>query len=95
MRKATYLPLNWKLLWQLDVLSTQIVSNPTVPSVFHSDFDNFDQFINDQSGSGSIHTAHGIMLQELEVDECNDHGGSVPTMPSLPRSGKRSYDCSS
>lgn len=78
-----------------DVLSTQIVRNPTVPSVFHSDFDNFDQFINDQSGSGSIHTAHGIMLQELKVDENNDHGGSVPTMPSLPRSGKRSYDCSS
>eukprot|EP00794_Sanderia_malayensis_P002103 gene2103-2388_t len=78
-----------------DVLSTQIVRNPTVPSVFHSDFDNFDQFINDQSGSGSIHTAHGIMLQELEVDESNDPGGSVPTMPSLPKSGKRSYDCSS
>ncbi len=52
-----------------DVLSTQIVRNPTVPSFFHSDFDNFDQFINTQSGNGSIHTAHGIMLQEIEVGE--------------------------
>ena len=78
-----------------DVLSTQIVGNPIVPSVFHSDFDNFDQFINNQLGSGSVHTAHGIMLQELEVDESNDPGGSVPTLPSLPKSGKRSYDCSS
>ena len=34
--------------------------------MFHSAFDNFDQYINDVKGAGSIHTAHGIMLQEVE-----------------------------
>ena len=38
----------------------------TSPTLFHSDFDNFDQYINDVKGAGSIHTAHGIMLQEVE-----------------------------
>jgi hypothetical protein len=36
-----------------------------MPSLFHSDFDNFDQFVNDLSGSGSIYTSHGIMLQNI------------------------------
>ena len=75
------------------VLPTQIVRNPTVPSVFHSDCHNFDQFINEQSGGSSIHTAHGIMLQELEVAESSNLGGSIPIMPFSPRSGNRSYDC--
>ena len=44
------------------LLTPQIIKNPTGPSIFHSDFDNFDQFVNDLSGSGSIHTTHGIML---------------------------------
>ena len=36
------------------------------PSVFHSEFDNFHCLINDLTGKGSVHTAHGIMLQELQ-----------------------------
>ncbi len=44
-----------------NILSVQIVRNPPLPSVFHSDFDNFDQ----NTESGSIHTSHGIMLQEV------------------------------
>ena len=38
------------------LLSSQIVLNPSVPCVFHSDFDNFDQFVNDLSGDGPVHT---------------------------------------
>ena len=43
-------------------LSNQIVRNPAVPSVFHSDFENFDQFVNDLSGARSVYTANGMML---------------------------------
>ena len=77
------------------ILSIQIVRNPAVPSVFHSDFDNVDHFIYGQSGGGSIHTAHGIMLQELETGESSNSVGSIPTMPFFPRSGRRSHDYSS
>ena len=44
------------------MLTSQIVRNPGGESLFHSDFDNFDQ----NTASSSIHTAHGIMLQEVE-----------------------------
>ena len=50
-------------------LSKKIVSQPKGPSVFHSEFDNFDQLVNSLSGGGSVHTAHGIMLQEVDVSE--------------------------
>ena len=50
-------------------MSSKIVSQPTGPSVFHSEFDNFDQLVNSLSGGGSVHTAHGIMLQEVDVSE--------------------------
>ena len=49
----------------VNILSEKIIPNPNGPSLFHSDFDNFDQYINTLSGAGSIHTAHGIMLQEI------------------------------
>ena len=62
-------------------LSTQIVRSPAVPSVFYSDFDNFDQSINKQSGGTSIHSAQGITLRELEVGEKSNPGGSISTMP--------------
>ena len=42
------------------------MKNPTIPDLFHADFDNFDQYINDVNSAGSIHTAHGIMLQEVK-----------------------------
>ena len=51
------------------VLTPHIVRNPAGPSLFHSDFDNFDQYVNDLAGSGSVHTAHGIMLQNVRKDE--------------------------
>ena len=47
-------------------LSSQIVRNSAAPWIFHSDFDNFDQYVNDISGAGSIHTENGIMLQDSQ-----------------------------
>ena len=70
------------------VLSNQIIRRPIGSSVFHSEFDNFDQLINDVSGSGSIHTAHGIMMQELTRDEEQTSVG----IKEVPREKKRSLD---
>ena len=50
-------------------LSDQIIRLPKGPSLFHSEFDNFDCLLNDLTGKGSVHTAHGIMLQELHHDQ--------------------------
>jgi hypothetical protein len=47
------------------LLSPQIVRNRNVPFIFHSDFDNFDQLLNDLCGMASVHTSHGIMLQDF------------------------------
>ena len=47
------------------LLSTQIVRAPESKSVFHSEFDNFDQLLNSITGNDSVHTAHGIMLQDI------------------------------
>ena len=44
------------------MLTSQIVRHPGGESLFHSDFDSFDQ----NTASSSIHTPHGIMLQEVE-----------------------------
>ncbi len=41
-------------------LPPNIVHTPKGPSVFHSEFDNFDAIVNELYGAGSIHTAHGI-----------------------------------
>ena len=68
------------------VLTNQIVRNPTAPSVFHSEFDNFDQFVNDIQGKGSIHTAHGIMLQDI-IGDPSCHGGTVPIQEPSTRKG--------
>ena len=68
------------------LLSNQIARNPAVPSVFHSDFDNFDQFVNDLSGAGSVHTANGILLQDFEeIDSTSKAGGDVTDIPSIER----------
>ena len=48
------------------LITNEIVKNPTSPVLFHSDFDTFDQYINNVKGPGPIHTVHGIMLQEVE-----------------------------
>ena len=69
-------------------LSNQIIRSSTSASVFHSEFDNFDKLLNDMTGKGSIHTAHGIMLQEV-----SDKTVDLPDkqdLPSLPRSKRRS-----
>ena len=48
------------------LITNEIVKNSTSPVFFHSDFDSFDQYINDVKGAGSIHTAHGIKLQKVK-----------------------------
>ena len=67
------------------LLTPQIVREPGVPSIFHSEFDNFDQLVNTMSGTDSVHTAHGIVLQEVLSDDTGEHGGSVPVVPSQQR----------
>ena len=47
-------------------LSPQIVRHPDVPFVFHSDFDNYDQLLNEFCGMVSVHTSYGIMLQDFD-----------------------------
>ena len=71
------------------LLSNQIFREPNVPSLFHSDFDNFDEYVSELKGAGSIHTAHGIMMQELKCD-AGEHGGSVMEMPAMLRTTQRS-----
>ena len=68
-------------------LTNQIVRNPSGLSVFHSEFDNFDQLINDISGKGSVHTAHGIMLQEISEDSEQ----SFHELPRVERLKNRSW----
>ena len=46
-----------------NMLTSQIIRNPAGNSLFHSDFDNFDKF----TATGSVHTANGIMLQEVQA----------------------------
>ena len=48
------------------LITNEIANNPISPALFYSNFDTFDQYINDVKGTGSIRTAHGIMLQEVE-----------------------------
>ena len=48
------------------LLSTSIIRSPQAPAVFHSEFDNFDQLLNDLTGMDSIYTAHGIMPQDIQ-----------------------------
>ena len=57
--------------------------------LFHSEFDNFDQLLNDLTGMGSIHTAHGIMMQDIEGNP-EQQGGTRPEIPAVSRSGARS-----
>lgn len=74
------------------LLTTQIVRQPSVPSLFHSEFYNFDQLVNTLTGSGSIHTAHGIMMQEIVSRESVAHGGTVESLPEMPRTKDRSLN---
>ena len=61
--------------------------------MFHSDFDNFDQFVNDLSCAGSVHTANGIMLQDFEeVDLPSNAGGELKDIPSVKRTKRECLD---
>ena len=71
-----------------NLLTNQIYREPDhSKSLFHSDFDNYDQLLNNLTGSGSIHRAHGIMMQEVGGDL-----GILPEPATFPRTGKRSLD---
>ena len=75
------------------ILTLQIIQNPHCPSFFHSDFDNFDLFVNDLSGAGLIHTSHGIMLQNIPCESTVDENmtdSQAESLLSLPRTGARS-----
>ena len=74
------------------LLTPQIVREPDSPSIFHSEFDNFDQLVNTMSGTDSVHTAHGIMLQEVLSDDTEEHGGIVPIAPTLERTKERTLN---
>ena len=69
------------------LLTNQIIRNPSIPSVFTSDWDNFDQFVNKLVGSGIINTAHGIMLQELKgaFETSAGEAGDLPQVPKLSK----------
>ena len=68
----------------------QIIRNPHRSSLFRSDFDNFDQLVNDISGASLIHTCHGIMLQNIPFEPAADESMAdcqKERLPSLPRTG--------
>ena len=74
------------------LLPTTIVRQPACPSLFHSDYDNYDEFVNDLGGAGSVHRSHGIMMQELSIAKGEDPGGSRPALVSIPRTGERTLN---
>ena len=41
----------------------------------HSDFNNFDQFVSQITGAGTINTSHGIILQEY-ISNLEDQSNS-------------------
>ena len=72
------------------ILTPQIIRNPHCPSLFCSNFDNFDQLVNDISGASSIHTCHGIMLQNIPSEPAADESiadNQAERLLSLPRTG--------
>jgi hypothetical protein len=72
------------------LLSPQIVRNPNVPFIFHSDFDNLDQLLNDLRGMASVHTSHGIMFQDFSCHAYQEVEGDMPSIPVVHKSGIRS-----
>ena len=44
------------------------------------------------SDTDSVHTAHDIMLQEVLSDDYGGHGGTVPVVPSQPRTKERTLN---
>ena len=73
------------------LLTNNIIRNATCKTVFHSDFDNFDQYTNELTGAGSVHRAHGIMLQELLPEANEAVVGDTPELLPQERNKERSY----
>ena len=73
------------------LLTNNIIRNPSCKAVFHSDFDNFDQYTNELTGAGSVHRAHGIMLQEVIPEDNESIGGNIPLTQPHKKTGERSY----
>lgn len=46
-------------------VSIQIVRDPDEPSWLHSEFDNFDHFLNDLTGMKSLHTIRGTSTYRI------------------------------
>ena len=65
------------------ILTLQIIRNFHCSSLFHSDFDNFDQFVNDLSGAGLIHICQGIMLQDIPSEPTADENNTDSQAESL------------
>ena len=74
------------------LLTPQLVRNPSAPSLFHSELDNFHQFVSDLSGSGSVHTAYGIMLQNVTRSAQTEGIPNQPAVHSVERTGVRSLN---
>jgi hypothetical protein len=72
------------------LLSPQSVRNQNVPFIFHSDFDNFDQLLNDLCGMASVHTSHGIMPHDISCPADAEVEGNMPSIPVVHKSGIRS-----
>ena len=66
----------------------KIIQNSHRPSLFWSDFVNFDLLVYDISGAGSIHTCNGIMLQDISSEPAADENmtdSQEESLFSLPR----------
>ena len=72
------------------ILTSRIIKNPASKSLFHSDFDNFDEYINSLHGAGSVHFTHGIMLQEIKNSDEGEQ--SAETVQKVPKTKRRSND---
>ena len=58
---------------------TPAIARGTSNVLFHSVWDNFDQNLTSIQGNSSIHTSHGMMVQEIAYVE------DAPGPPLLPR----------
>ena len=75
------------------ILTSQIIRNPHRSSLFRSDFDNFDQLVNDISGADSIYTCHGILLRNIPSEPAADENmtdNQAESLLSLQRTGQLS-----
>jgi hypothetical protein len=75
---------------ELTKRAPQIIRNPNVPFIFHSDFDIFHQLLNDLCRMASVHTSHGIMLQDFSCPADQEVEGDMPSIPVAYKSGIRS-----